>query len=157
MVMIVRTLFALLLCFACAACTPSAPRDEARGAEAGDALAIGRGARCFRVLSVDNWRVIDERQLVVYGRGRGETWHLQLFAPCQGLRFTETLGFRASGTDWICGDPGDVVVWRENRCPISAVSRVSPAQLKMLFDKDVREDIGRMPAGAPATGDRNEE
>lgn len=155
--MIVRALFAMLLCFACAGCTPSAPREAARVADADDAPAAGRGARCFRVSTIDNWRVIDERQLVVYGPGRGEAWHLQLFAPCQGLRFTETLGFRASGTDWICGDPGDVVVWRANRCSISAVRPVSPAQLKMLFDEDVREDIGRMPAGAPATGNRNEE
>ena len=91
--MIVRALFAMLLCFACAGCTPSAPREAARVADADDAPTVGRGARCFRVSTIDNWRVIDERQLVVYGPGRGEAWHLQLFAPCQGLRFTETLGF----------------------------------------------------------------
>ena len=153
----VKALFAMLLCFAFAGCMPGAREDAAASGDGVDALAGTRAARCFRVSTIDNWRVIDERQLVVYGPGRSEAWHLQLFAPCQGLRFTETLGFRASGTDWICGDPGDVVIWRANRCSISAVRAVSPAQLKMLFDKDVREDIGRMPAGAPATGDRNEE
>ena len=70
--MIVRALFAMLLCFACAGCTPSAPREAARVADADDAPTVGRGARCFRVSTIDNWRVIDERQLVVYGPGRGE-------------------------------------------------------------------------------------
>jgi len=153
----VRALFAMLLCFACAGCTPPAPRDAARDVDADDALALPRTARCFRVSTIDNWRVIDDRQLVVYGPGRSETWHLQLFAPCHGLRFTETLGFRAAGTDWICGDPGDVVAWRENRCAISAVRPVSPAEAKLFFDRNVRDDIGRLPADPPATGNRKEE
>ena len=76
---------------------------------------VARAAFACRL--IDNWRVIDDRQLVVYGPGRGEAWHLQLFAPCQGLRFTETLGFRASGTDWICGDPGDAVLLAREPLP----------------------------------------
>ena len=153
----VKALFAMLLCFAFAGCVRGTRHDAAAGDDPIDALAPARAARCFRVSTIDNWRVIDDRQLVVYGPGRGEAWHLQLFAPCQGLRFTETLGFRASGTDRICGDPGDSVLWRGNRCPISAVRPVSPAELKMLFDSNVREDIGRVPVDAPATVNRNEE
>jgi hypothetical protein len=156
-VMMGKASLAMLLCFACVGCAPTARQDEASGGDADGALAQSRAARCFRVSTIDNWRVIDERQLVVYGPGRSAAWHLRLFAPCQGLRFTETLGFRAAGTDWICGDPGDIVVWRENRCAISAVRPVSPAQAKLLFDGNVRDDIGRVPADAPATGNRKEE
>lgn len=152
-----RVPLAMLLCFASVGCAPTARQDEAPGGDADGAFAQSRAARCFRVSTIDNWRVIDERQLVVYGPGRSEAWHLRLFAPCHGLRFTETLGFRAAGTDWICGDPGDVLAWRENRCAISAVRPVSPAEAKLFFDRNVRDDIGKLPADPPATGNPEEE
>ena len=44
----------------------------------------------------------------------------------------------ASGTDRICGDPGDSVLWRGNRCPISAV-RPAPERSGGVKVKDEGE------------------
>ena len=136
---------ALLLWIVCAGCAPQHAREQAQPVE-DEAPAAPRAARCFRVADVYNWRVIDDRQLIVYAPGRRDAWHLRLFATCTGLRFTEVLAFRAAGTDRICGDPGDEIAWRGNRCSIAAVRAVSPAEVKALLDKRVRDDIGRDPA-----------
>ena len=57
----------------------------------GDETIDRRIAECFRIDGVNNWRVIDKRQLIVYGPGRNDAWHLTLFANCEGLDFTEVL------------------------------------------------------------------
>lgn len=139
---------AMLVFFACTGCA-ARPAPGGAAAEPAAPLSGARAARCFRVSAIDSWRVIDDRQLVVYGPRRDQAWLLKLFSPCDGLRFTEVLGFRASGMDLVCGDPGDDIVWQGRRCPISSVRALAPAEARALTDSKVRDDIGRMPGPAP--------
>ena len=110
-----------------------------------------RGERCLRVSDIENWRVIDNRQLVVFGRRRDEAWHLKLFSSCNDLGFSETIAFRARGMDLLCGDAGDEIVTRNGRCPVSSMRRIGPAEVAELTDKRVRKDIGRLPPRDKAT------
>ena len=123
-----------------------------QGPETTDA-AVSRRANCFRISSVDNWRVIDNRNLIVYADGRNNAFHVRLFSSCTGVNFTEVMGFRARGSQFICGDPGDAILFRDNRCAISSVRAISPAEAEALRSERIREDIGRDPALEQRTGE----
>lgn len=101
--------------------------------------------RCLRVSDIQNWRVVDNRQLVVYGRRAEDTWHLKLFASCMDLNVSETVAFRARGTTLLCGDPGDEIITRGGRCPIASMRRIGPVEVTELLDKRVHKDIGKLP------------
>ncbi len=123
----------------------------------GDETIDRRIAECFRIDGVNNWRVIDERQLIVYGPGRNDAWHLTLFANCEGLDFTEVLAFRARGSTLICGDPGDEILFRDQRCSIVAVRAISPAEAELLRNPGLHDDIGKLPpSDTTRSGDESE-
>lgn len=129
-----------------------APLGCAAPAPVAEAVESGippRALRCLRVDRIDNWRVIDSRQVIVYGPRRSGAWLLQLFPGCNALRHAETLGFRTFGGDMLCGDPGDEILLREGRCAIRAMRPVSAAEEAALTDPDVRTDIGKMPPPEP--------
>ena len=130
-------------------CATSAPAPEASAEEP-----LPRALRCLRVDRIDNWRVIDSRQVIVYGPRRSQAWLLQVFPGCMTLRNAETLGFRTFGGDMLCGDPGDAILSRDLRCPIRSMRPISPAEEAALIDPDVRTDIGKMP---PAERENREE
>lgn len=121
-------------------CAGSPPAPDEAAAEP-----LPRSLRCLRVDRIDNWRVIDSRQAIVYGPRRSEAWLLQVFPGCTALRHAETMGFRTFGGDTLCGDPGDEILLRGERCAIRSMRPVSPAEEAALTDPDVRTDIGKMP------------
>lgn len=123
----------------CGCATFSAPRS-------GEPPPTAEAPKCFRVSSIDDWRAVDERRLLVYGPRRDDVWLLRLFSSCPGLNFTQELGFRARGTAFICGDPGDEILFGDTRCAINSVRMISPAEAAALSDSNVREDIGKDPA-----------
>lgn len=126
---------------------------QADDGAAADAAALRR-ANCFRIATIDHWRVIDSHQLIVYGPRRRDAYHVRLLHGCHGLRMTETVGFRARGTSRICGEAGDQLIVPEGRCAIRSVRAISPAEQKILLDRDVRDDIGKLPpADADDAGD----
>ena len=104
-----------------------------------------RTERCLRISDIDNWRVVDNRQLVVYGQRKDDAWHLRLFASCTDLSFSETVAFRARGSTLLCGDPGDEIITRGGRCPIASMRRIDAVGIAELFDPNVRKDIGKLP------------
>jgi hypothetical protein len=122
------------------ACAGPAPVADPAAAEP-----LPRALRCLRVDRIDNWRVIDSRQVIVYGPRRSEAWLLQVFPGCTALRHSETLAFRTFGGDMLCGDPGDEILLRGERCAIRSMRPVSPAEEAALTDPEVRTDIGKMP------------
>lgn len=126
-----------LLSGACAA--PRTTSDHA----ASDRLP--RAERCLRVSDIQNWRVVDNRQLVVFGRRPEDAWHVRLFASCSDIGIAETVAFRARGTNLLCGDPGDEIITRSGRCPIASLRRISPLEVTELTDRRVRKDIGKLP------------
>ena len=115
-----------------------------------------RWANCFRISTVDNWHVIDNRSLIVFAAGRNNAFHVRLFSSCTGVNFTEVMGFRARGSQFICGDPGDEILIRDNRCAISSVRAISPAEAEALRRERIREDIGRDPALDAGTGEKEQ-
>ncbi len=106
---------------------------------------LPRAERCLRVSDIQNWRVVDSRQLVVYGRRADDAWYVRLFTSCTDLNVSETVAFRARGTTLLCGDAGDEIITRAGRCPISSMRRIGPAEVAELLDKRVRKDIGKLP------------
>lgn len=104
-----------------------------------------RSERCLRVSDIQNWRVVDNRQLVVFGRRPEDAWHVRLFASCSDIGIAETVAFRARGTNLLCGDPGDEIITRSGRCPIASLRRISPLEVTELTDRRVRKDIGKLP------------
>jgi len=134
----------MLLTLSCA----QQPAPDASGTAAADeerSPARTRLANCFRPMDVDNWRVLDDRRMIVFGPGRRGAWQLDFFGSCHGVGFAEVLAFRARSSSWLCGDPGDEIIWRENRCSIRAVRALAPAELELLLNPDVRDDIGKNP------------
>jgi len=125
-----------------ASCSPATTKDAAP--VAADERQ-SRTERCLRVSDIENWRVIDNRQLIVFGRHKEDAWHLKLFAACTDLGISETVAFRARGTNLLCGDPGDEIITRNGRCPVSSMRRVGAAEIAELTDKRVRKDIGKLP------------
>ena len=146
-----RRSIALLPCvLLLASCSP-APFTDPAPVAADERQA--RTERCLRVSDIQNWRVIDNRQLLVFGRRNEDAWHLKLFAACTDLGISETVAFRARGTNLLCGDPGDEIITRNGRCPVSSMRRVGAAEIAELTDKRVRKDIGKLPpreSSAPA-------
>ncbi len=130
----------LFLCAALPGCTTPAVEQSASAMPAQP-----RTERCLRVSDIQNWRVIDNRQLLVFGRRKEDVWHLKLFATCTDLGVSETVAFRARGTNLLCGDPGDEIITRNGRCSLSSMRRVGPAEVAELTDKRVRKDIGKLP------------
>ena len=110
-----------------------------------------RSERCLRVSDIENWRVINNRQLLVFGRRKEDVWHLKLFSACTDLGISETVAFRARGTDLLCGDAGDEIITRNGRCSVSSMRRVGPAEVAELTDKRVHKDIGKLPPREQAT------
>jgi hypothetical protein len=143
-----RISVALVLGAALTGCTPSttAPTDSV----AAQVERLPRAQRCLRIDRIDNWRVIDSRQLIVYGPRREQAWHVRLIASCTRLRMSEVVGFRAIGASEICGDPGDDILVRGDRCPIRSMVPVSPAEVEMLFEEAKGHgDIGKLPPATP--------
>lgn len=136
-------------------CSPATMKDAAP-AEADQRQS--RTERCLRVSDIQNWRVIDNRQLLVFGRRKEDAWHLKLFASCTDLGISETVAFRARGSNLLCGDPGDEIITRNGRCPVSSMRRVGAAEIAELTDKRVRKDIGKLPPREqPPTQDKQPE
>jgi hypothetical protein len=106
-------------------------------------------ARCLRIDRIDNWRVIDSRQLIVYGPRRDEPWHLRLFTTCTPLRSSEVVGFRARGTDMLCGDPGDEILVRGQRCAIRSLRAISPLEAAALLNPAPGADDPAFPRASP--------
>ncbi len=104
-----------------------------------------RTQRCLRISDIDNWRVVDNRQLVVYGQRRDDVWHLRFFSSCTDLSFSETVAFRARGSTLLCGDPGDEIITRGGRCPIASMRRIDAVGIAELLDPTVRKGIGKLP------------
>lgn len=116
-----------------------------------------RTERCLRVSDIQNWRVVNNRQLVVYGQRKDDVWHLRLFTSCTDLSFSETVAFRARGTNLLCGDPGDEIITRGGRCPIASMRPIDAVGIAELFDPNVRKDIGKLPPRETPTTPGNEQ
>jgi hypothetical protein len=71
-----------------------------------------------------NWRVVDDRTVLIQDRGR-KWYKATLHAPCFNLPFTQELGFEPNPTGTF--DKFSAIRVREQRCPlISLVESTAP-------------------------------
>lgn len=101
---------------------------------------------CFRVESIQNWKVIDNRTLVVWAPNRRTAYRVDLFSSCGGLSFAQEIGFQSGLGSRICGIPGDAIRIRDTgSCGITGVSALSPLHLEALTNPEIDPDIGKLP------------
>ena len=115
-------LFCLVLplgaCLTQKAATQGAKRPAVHGGEFGEAA-------CFRRRAAEDFRVLDDRNLIVFAPGRKEAYHVQTGPPGTGLRLASRLAFD-SRSSMVCGYAGDSLLVEApgggfDRMPITGV------------------------------------
>ena len=97
------------------------------------------GASGPRIGDVSDFRVLDDRNLVLYAPTRRHPWHLELAQRCLGLRFADTI--RLTGrTGRLAGYAGDAIVIdgpgsRPDRCLVSRATALDEAGLEALIER----------------------
>lgn len=64
---------------------------------------------CFLRRSAADFRVLDERNLVVFAPGRRDAYHVQVSMPLHDLRFANAVAFESRGSR-VCGYAGDALL-----------------------------------------------
>jgi hypothetical protein len=148
-------LFASALLAACAG-TGSTPTT---GTVSKQPLPTGESA-CFYAEQVQNFRVLDRSNLIVYAPNESNAYRVTISPPSTDLRFTDTVAFRpAAGR--ICGYAGQRLVVGAALSPdvvaIINVARLSRASLDALRGEsggDARPAVQPQPGpGADVEGD----
>jgi hypothetical protein len=98
------------------------------------------GDQCFLSSNVEGFRAHDDKTLYIRV-GVSEIYRLDLMSNCFDLSYREALGFEHTpGNPWICSPLDATVVYRTNgipnRCPVSAIHKLTPAEITALPKKD---------------------
>lgn len=97
------------------------------------------GASGPRIGDVSDFRVLDDRNLVLYAPTRRQPWHLELAQRCLGLRFADTI--RLTGrTGRLGGYAGDAILidgpgGQPDRCLVSRATALDEAGLAALLER----------------------
>ena len=98
------------------------------------------GDQCFAKRNIEGFQAPDNR--TVYIRvGVSDVYKLDLMFDCTGLAFRQGFGLESTpGDPWICKPIQATVIYREGgiamRCPVSAIHKLSPAELDALPKRD---------------------
>ncbi len=91
---------------------------------------------CFFARNLSDFRVLDDRTLVVWATSRRCPYVVELARPCGGIRFANTIAFD-SRDSYVCSYGGDAVLTRQgggpDRCSIMNIRRISEAALEGLY------------------------
>ncbi len=96
--------------------------------------------KCFYGRNVNNFVAVDD-QTVNIRVGVSDVYRLKLFAPCVGIAFVQTIALGSNPSAWICADqpaPADLFIKTptgRQRCPVTAVAPLSPADVAALPKK----------------------
>ena len=93
------------------------------------------GLDCIFFRSIYDWRAIDRYNLIIWAPNRRSPYHVELDRPCDGLRFTDTIAFSSNLDGRLCAFGGDAVVVDHDRCPIGAITKLTPEQLDYLLSQ----------------------
>ncbi len=90
---------------------------------------------CFRSADVTNWVDVDRTTLNLQVNNR-EIYQLKLFAPCGDIDFSQRIGLKSRGSDFIC-DGLDVEVIAPTptgpeTCPATSLRRLTPEEVAAL-------------------------
>ena len=97
---------------------------------------------CLQIGNIWSWRAPNNRSLIVEN-DRHQKFKLDLMGYCPGLRFKETIAFKAiGGMSLSCITPGDYIFFHdigwESRCVIQKVTPYTAAMEKA--DKAKKDD-----------------
>lgn len=113
--------------------------------------ATGKAA-CFQVRDVQDFKVLDRSNLIVYAPNEANAYHVRISPPASALHFAEGLSFLPA-LGRICGYAGERLIvgppQSAERFSIIDVSRVSSQSLETLRGS---RDGGAAPAAQPQPG-----
>ena len=117
---------------------------------AGDPVRV-RGNDCILQSSIRDYRVLDDRNLIVSAGSRG-TYHVELSRRAYGLRSNWSIGFVAA-TGRICSGSGEILVGdgfgRKETVRISSVRKLGPEELDALLVQYGKKDPENEQAAEP--------
>jgi hypothetical protein len=98
------------------------------------------GDQCFLSSDVNGFRASDESTLYLRA-GVNDVYRLDLMTHCLDLTFRDAIGLESTpGNPWICSPLDATVIYRNNgiaqRCPVSALHKLTPAELAALPKRD---------------------
>ena len=67
------------------------------------------GSSCFNSRDIDDYRVLDRSNLIVYGRPSSRAYHIEISPPTSSIRGSDMISF-VSWSGRICGFAGDDLV-----------------------------------------------
>lgn len=120
---------------------------------------------CFSVTRADDFRLLDERNLIVSTIGT-RAYHVELSHGCFGLRGSNAIALR-SRTDQICGFAGDMVIVDggiPEQCSVLSVRSLEEDEVQILvdqFDPDasssaIEVEVAELPDDAQIEGDERQ-
>lgn len=104
------------------------------------AAAPARGPGCFLRRDVNGFSAPNDRTLYIRV-SVNQVWRLDLMTECTGLTFRQAFGLESTPANpWICSPLDATVIVRDPgfhmRCPVSAMHRLSPAEIAALPKRD---------------------
>ncbi len=146
------SLVAVCLMAACSGTNSTRSEEPARARTRIPAPSVTGAAACFYPRQVQDFRVLDRSNLIVYAPNDRHAYHVQISPPSTDLRYADSLAFLPSN-DRICGYAGErLIIGRSTdgpRAAVIAVSRLSPESLESLR---AGHDGAASPAVAPQPG-----
>ena len=93
------------------------------------------GRSCFRSADVSGWADVDRTTINLQVNNR-DYYQIKLFAPCGDIDFSQRIGLKSRGSDFIC-DGLDVEVVAPTptgpeTCPATSLKRLSAEDVKAL-------------------------
>ena len=94
------------------------------------------GSSCFNSRDIDDYRVLDRSNLIVYGRPSTKAYHIEISPPATSIRGSDMISF-ASWSGRICGFAGDDLlipnsIYNERHSIISVKRLDETAQYNLL-------------------------
>ena len=125
------------------------PRPSVKGGEFGSAA-------CFLRRSVQDFEVLDDRNLIIFAPGKADAYHMQVSPPNGQLRFVHVLAFESPNSR-ICGYAGDDLVIADagigpRRLSVTGVYRLDAAALEGLQVRFGKKTVAGVAAPKPGEG-----
>lgn len=76
---------------------------------------------CIFIKSIDDWKVLDAYNLVIYAPARTAAYHLELVTYCRPLQFANRIGIASRLDGRLCAFGGDALLAGDQRCTIGAI------------------------------------
>jgi hypothetical protein len=150
----VTCLLVTVLALAVAACTPAMRAGEgarARPPPIPPPAETGSDG-CFFVRDVQDFRALDQSNLIVYAPTKAQPYHVRINPPAPELRSADRIAF-TSRNSRICGYAGDALIIDSAGSPrrnsVLAVSRLDAAGLQRLLEWGSPPDASAVTPAVP--------